>query len=95
MTFFNEQLIVNNEEFRIGSAYDRFINWVWATPTLNYSLFILHFSFNQRVWATPTLNYSFFTKLFIKLFLNLLVCCKHFFCCSGSCSGELSCEFVI
>jgi len=51
---------MKNEKFRIGSAYDRFINRMWAKPTLNYSLFILHFSFNRRVWAKPTLNYSFF-----------------------------------
>ncbi len=50
---------------------------------------------SNRVWATPTLNYSLFTELFIKLLFNLLVCCKHLFCCSGSCCGELCCKLVI
>ncbi len=33
---------------RIGSAYDRLYKWVRATPVLNYSLFIIHYSLNKN-----------------------------------------------
>ena len=62
---------MNSEELMTGSAYDR-LYWVWATPTLNFSLFIFNFSFVLqlfcRVGSNKRINY--FVKVAVKNGVN-------------------------